>query len=255
VPGQRVAVGLSGFGANESVLVRWLVGSKWTPVGTVTTDDAGSVSVQVAVPANASAGENKVRGDSDTKAAQTRAVTVSLPGPAGATLSSGRGTVNATVSFSLSNFTPNATVTVTWRRPGGSAVIVGSATTSNSGAGAGAIPVPATEAGISTIVFSDGAASATAQFNVVPRIKVTSASISPGDTVDVSLRGYGKHETVRVRWLVGGHWITVATVTTSNTGSANVDVRVPSTAALGANSVRGDGTVNRQQTNAVLVVP
>jgi len=71
--------------------------------------------------------------------------------------------------------------------------------------------------------------------------------------VTVSLRGYGKTETVRIRWLVAGSWVTVATVTTSNTGSATVSVTVPATADAGPNAVRGDGTVFRQQTNAVIV--
>jgi len=73
--------------------------------------------------------------------------------------------------------------------------------------------------------------------------------------VNVSLRGYGKKEVVRIRWKVNGSWVTVATVTTSNTGSANVTVQVPANANVGQNSVRGDGTIFRQQTNAVTVVP
>jgi hypothetical protein len=55
--------------------------------------------------------------------------------------------------------------------------------------------------------------------------------------------------------MVNGSWVTVATITTSNTGSANVIVTVPANATLGQNSVRGDGAVFRQQTNAVTVVP
>jgi hypothetical protein len=73
--------------------------------------------------------------------------------------------------------------------------------------------------------------------------------------VNVSLRGYGKNETIRIRWKVGNAWVVVATVKASNTGSANVNVTVPANAPAGANSVRGDGTINRQQTNAVTVIP
>ncbi|MCB1133104.1 MAG: hypothetical protein KDN05_18430 [Verrucomicrobiae bacterium] len=54
---------------------------------------------------------------------------------------------------------------------------------------------------------------------------------------------------------MNGSWVTIATVVTSNTGSANVDVTVPANASLGENSVRGDGTEFRQQTNAVTVEP
>ena len=92
-------------------------------------------------------------------------------------------------------------------------------------------------------------------FEVAPRIKVIPSTVSPGQTVDVSLRGFGKRESVRIRWLVNGSWVTIATVVTSNTGSANVDVTVPANADLGQNSVRGDGAEFRQQTNAVTVEP
>jgi hypothetical protein len=51
-----------------------------------------------------------------------------------------------------------------------------------------------------------------------------------------------------------GAWVRVATDTTSNTGGALVSVIVPAGAPLGQNSVRGDGTLFRQQTNAVTVI-
>lgn len=255
MPGQVVSISVTGFGATQPVKVRWLVGSKWTTVGTITTEGDGSGSMQVAVPANAVAGANKVRGDSSSHAAQTGAVTVTAPGPATAVLSPTRGIVNSTVSFTLTNFTPNSTVSVTWRRPGGSSASMGSVTISNSGTGAGSFPVPGTTGGINTVLFSNGTTTISSQFEVAPRIKVSPAAVSPGDTVDVSLRGYGKGETIRIRWLVNGSWVTVATVKASNTGSANTAVTVPANASAGANSVRGDGTVYRQQTNAVTVIP
>jgi hypothetical protein len=70
----------------------------------------------------------------------------------------------------------------------------------------------------------------------------------------VSLRGYGKQEVISIRWQVKGHWIVVAMITTSNTGSADVTVAVPPNAKIGKNFVRGDGTIFRQQTSAVTVV-
>jgi hypothetical protein len=246
---------VTGFGPSESVRVRWLLGSTWTPVGNITTDEDGSGETQVNVPTTAAAGENKVRADSDTAAAQSRAVNVTIPEPASASLAPTRGTVNSTVSFTLANFTPDSTVTAVWRRPGGSTVDVGSVTAGDDGSATGTLVVPATNGGANTVTFSNGTQSVVTQFEVAPRIKVIPGTVSPGDTVEVSLRGYAKGESVRIRWLVNGSWITVATVTTSNTGSANTSVVVPANAAPGQNSVRGDGTVFRQQTNAVTVDP
>lgn len=255
IPGQVVSVSVTGFGASQPVKIRWLVGSKWTEIGTITTATDGSGASQLAVPARASAGANKVRGDSSTHAAQTGAVTISIPEPASAVLSTGRGIVNSVVSFTLANFAPNSTVSVTWKRPGGSIAPMGNVTITNTGLGAGSLPVPGTTAGTNTITFSNGISNVSVTYVVVPRILVTPSVVSAGSTVNVSLRGYGKNETVRIRWKVGNVWVVVATVKTSNTGSANFTVTVPANAAAGANSVRGDGTINRQQTNAVTVIP
>ncbi len=61
-------------------------------------------------------------------------------------------------------------------------------------------------------------------------------------------------EAVRIRWLINGSWVQIGQVTTSNTGSANVNLVIPAGATVGANSVRGDGTTFAAQTNAATVV-
>jgi len=58
---------------------------------------------------------------------------------------------------------------------------------------------------------------------------------------------------VRIRWKVGTTYEQLAIVETTNTGSANVNVTVPADANSGLNSVRGDGTIFRQQTNKAVV--
>jgi hypothetical protein len=98
-----------------------------------------------------------------------------------------------------------------------------------------------------------GSTSDSASYTVVPRIKLSPDEAASGELVNISLRGYDKRESVRIRWLRGSSWITLATVTTSNTGSANLDVRVPSWAIAGPQKVRGDGAVGRAQTNAFSV--
>ncbi|MGH2551887.1 MAG: hypothetical protein ACRDHN_21075 [Thermomicrobiales bacterium] len=256
IRGQAVSVSVSNFGATESVRVRWRVGSSWVQVGTLTTDASGAGSTTVTVPANAAAGLNSVRADGATKAQQTNAVTVTIPGPAAVQLSTVRAVVGSGVGYTITNFPANSTISITWKRPGGSTVSLGTATAGNDGSTSGTLIVPATEGGVgSKVTFTSGATSVAITFEVAPRIQVTPASVSPGDTVNVSLRGYGKKESVRIRWSVNGSWVTVATVTTSNTGSANVNVAVPANASAGQNSVRGDGTIFRQQTNGVTVTP
>ncbi|MGH3583666.1 MAG: hypothetical protein ACRDUB_18910, partial [Mycobacterium sp.] len=67
--GQTVSVSVTDFGSNETVRVRWLLGSTWTQVGTITTNASGAGSTTVVVPNTAAEGTNKVRGDSPTHAA------------------------------------------------------------------------------------------------------------------------------------------------------------------------------------------
>jgi hypothetical protein len=143
-------------------------------------------------------------------------------------------------------------VTITWRRTSGSIITIGTFQTDATGAGAGSFPVPATPGGAGQVVtFTSGSVSKTATFEVAPRIKVASGAV--GDTVDVSLRGFGRVESVRIRWLINGSYVQVGDVTTSNTGSANVNVVIPPGAVVGANSVRGDGPQFRAQTNVAMV--
>ncbi len=86
-------------------------------------------------------------------------------------------------------------------------------------------------------------------------MKVIPGGATAGDQVEVSLRGFGRNEAVRIRWLVDGRWVQVGFVTrTSNTGSANILVTVPADADPGPAKVRGDGTIARAQTNAFVVL-
>ncbi len=159
-----------------------------------------------------------------------------------------RGTVNGLASYSLSYFPSTAALAVTWDgKP------LGTATTAANGTLASVFAIPATPVGYHTVRWSTGNWSASATFEVVPRIKITPATVGRGQSVSVSLRGFAKKETVRIRWKRGGSWVELATVLTSNTGSANTTVPVPAWAEDGATSVRGDGPVARAQTNAVTV--
>jgi len=151
-------------------------------------------------------------------------------------------------------FPKSADVQITWRRLSGSTIDIDIVKTNEYGAVSGRFRVPATPGGAGQkITFKSGSVSKTVNFEVVPRIKVNTNPAIRGQFADVSLRGYARNETVRIRWKKGLSWVTLATVVTSNTGSANVPVLVPTWAPDGLNSVRGDGTVFRQQTNVVNV--
>jgi hypothetical protein len=159
-----------------------------------------------------------------------------------------RGTVNSTVQYTLRYFPINSLVNVTWDGKPFATVMTTSTSTST-----GSFKVPASPIGNHLIRWSGGDRSATSTFTVVPRIKLIPNAVSRGQTVNVSLRGFAKQEVVRIRWKKGSSWVQIATVNTSNTGSANINVTVPTFVPDGPTSVRGDGSVGRAQTNAVTV--
>ena len=251
--GQTVAAEVSGFGPAESVRIRWLVDGTYVEVGTLTTAADGTGTANVTVPTNAALGANTVRADGTAFAAQTNAVTVSESVPPAVTVDPTRGTVNTNVAYTVANFPANAAGTIVWRRTSGSTIDIGAFQTDGTGAASGTFKVPATPGGAGQVItFASGAVSRTATYEVAPRIKVATGAV--GQAVDVSLRGFGRQEQgIRIRWLINGSWVQVATMNASNTGSANQNVTIPTGATVGANSVRADGPQFRAQTNAATV--
>jgi hypothetical protein len=165
-----------------------------------------------------------------------------------------RQTVNSKLNFNVVGFPHNADVQITWKRNSGSIINIATVHTNSVGAVSGYFLVPATTGGPNQpVTFKSGSVSKTVLINVPPRIKILTTPGVRGQKVEVSLRGYQKGETVRIRWAHGAGWTQIATATTSNTGSANIFVTVPSWAPNGFNSVRGDGNVSRAQTNIAFI--
>jgi hypothetical protein len=158
------------------------------------------------------------------------------------------GTVNSTAFYAADRFPINVTVNVRW-----DGTLIASAYSGTDARVNAPFKVPAAPMGNHTVTFTYSHWKSSATFTVKPRIKVIPSTVGRGQTVNVSLRGFAAHESVRIRWKKGSSWVQIATVTTSSTGSANVNVKVPTFVPNGATSVRGDGTVAHAQTNAVTV--
>ncbi|MGH2531717.1 MAG: hypothetical protein ACRDJW_05370 [Thermomicrobiales bacterium] len=254
--GDTVDVSLRGYKARETVRIRWERDGSWVELARVTTSGTGSANVDVVVPDWAPVGQNSVRGDSTNSSggrAQTNAFSVDdvpLPEPGTLLLGSIRGTVNSRVTATVGNFPPNETVTVTFR---GFYEATASAMTDATGAATMSFKVPASPKGFHGVEATGGNVEATATYEIVPRIKLTPGQAARGDPVGVSLRGYGAREIVRIRWQLDGSFEQLTTVTTSGSGSANLDITVPLAAPDGSASVRGDGPIGRAQTNAFVV--
>jgi hypothetical protein len=169
--------------------------------------------------------------------------------PATAELGSAQGTVGANIHFTLTRFPndPNVGIYFDGTKIAGIA-------TDTLGNAAGSFVVPAAPIGQHTVKFYRYGRSASVPFTIKPRIKVIpNSALLRGQTVNVSLRGYAAHEMVNIRWIKNGSFVHIAYVTTSSTGSANVNVSVPKWVPDGSTKVRGDGSYGHAQTNAVTV--
>jgi hypothetical protein len=165
-------------------------------------------------------------------------------------LDSAEGIVGASIPFFIDRFPSDPHVGIYFDRDK-----IGSVATDEHGSASGSFVVPAAPMGPHTVRFYRYGRNATETFTIKPRIKlIPSTNLTRGQTVNVSLRGYHAHETVYIRWKKGSSFVQINHVTTSSTGSANINIHVPSFAVIGTNSVRGDGAYGHAQTNAVTVI-
>jgi hypothetical protein len=159
------------------------------------------------------------------------------------------GTVNSTLNYTIKHYPQKVTVQVRW-----DGAAIDSVVTNDQAQASGSVQVPASPMGKHTLKWTYGKWSASSAYTVKPRIKVTpSNNVMRDQTVNVSLRGFAAHETVKIRWKKNATFSEIASVMTSSTGSANLNVKVPKWVPNGGTSVRGDGSVGHAQTNAVTV--
>jgi len=183
-------------------------------------------------------------------------VSGSQPSQPAVSISPVRTTVNNKVTFTVSGFPANSDVAISWRRLSGSSIAIATVRTDANGFVSGSFKVPATTGGPGQqIIFKSGSVSRTALFELAPRVKSNTSPGLRGQAIDFSLRGFAKQENIRIRWWNPNtsKWVDVATGRTSNTGSANIPIVVPTWAADGEHKVRAETASFNQQTNVVLV--
>jgi hypothetical protein len=138
------------------------------------------------------------------------------------------GYVNSKVIVTLNSYPANKSVKVTF-----DGVAACSLTTNSTGDGTCSFRVPATDQGLHLVVGTGGGTTASRYFNVDPRVKLTPNYGPRGTTMNVSLRGFMTNTSVVVKWYNSTQKITIKTLTTSGTGSANFYFTVPSNAQKG----------------------
>jgi hypothetical protein len=159
------------------------------------------------------------------------------------------GVVGSYCYFTLEFYPLHMSVPITW-----DGKVIGSVMTGSSSFTDGSFKVPASTLGAHSVHWKYGHWDTKITYTVKSSIKLApSSNVLRGQIVHVYLRGYAAHETVNVRWIKNGSFVTIAQVTTSGTGTANVDVHVPTWVPNGSTKVRGDGTSGHAQTNSVTV--
>jgi hypothetical protein len=140
----------------------------------------------------------------------------------------GTGYVNTKVYLTVNQYPGNTTVNLTF-----DGAPICSLKTAADGTGGCTFKVPATDMGLHEVRGIGGGTNAMRYFNVDPRVKLTPNYGPRGTTMDVSLRGFGSRYAVTVKWYNSTQKLTIKTLTTSATGSANFFFTVPSNAIAG----------------------
>jgi hypothetical protein len=111
-------------------------------------------------------------------------------------------------------------------------------TVSGSGSATVNLTIPAMVVGTHKLIGTGNAQSATsATFKIIPSVTISPVSGSPGTTVRALVRGFAKGQRIEVQW-IDSISRSLAIVTTSGTGSANVNVTVPINAVPGSYTIR-----------------
>jgi hypothetical protein len=140
------------------------------------------------------------------------------------------------VGFSLSNFEARGRVEIRW--DGSPRLTV---TTDAAGKASGEITIPATTRGPHLVQAVGSSQSASAPFTVNPSLRISPAKGSAYRQARITLRGYGRYESITVYFFNGSTRITLATVRAARYGSASVDVKLPA-AFTGKHRVTGSGS-------------
>jgi hypothetical protein len=150
-------------------------------------------------------------------------------------LSTYSGPPGTTVSYDISGFPANRTISIRWDNS--TKYYPSSVTTDGNGRATGHYTIPSAIKGGHTLSAVAGSATATAAFQVTSRLSISPRSGPQGTSVKATLRGFVNGEQIKLQWYVNAVWRTATTVTGASNGSATAQITVPSV-PTGNRSVR-----------------
>jgi subtilisin len=157
--------------------------------------------------------------------------------------------VDHMVTVTVGNFEPNEAIQVRFDSTLLTQFIVNAG-----GDGSATFKVPAGVKGSHKISARSHSFMVTTTLTISPRIRLSKTSGVPGSSFDVSLRGFEKQQTVAIKWYNGSSYVTLGTMTTSNTGSANKIFYVPNT-YRGGHKVEADPPTGGSVSSTFAVKP
>ncbi len=248
--GAPFTVKLTGFGASDTVTVKWYnTATSSMTLGTVTTTANGSGTLAVKVP-SATKGAHKVEGIGAAGGTATASYSVTsnlaLTVPGSTTIVTSA-VVGQSVLAAVTGFGANETVTFKWHDSSTVSRVLGTTTATATGDGSMTIQVPGIKKG-TYAVSASGPSGATARVNVTVNadlILATSAGRA-GSSVSASATAFTPSETVTLRWYTNSTaFTTVATGTADTNGSvSSVTFTVPANAAPGQYRVEAYGATS-----------
>ena len=160
-----------------------------------------------------------------------------------------RGKVGQRVEVEVREFTPGERAIFRF-----AGAYVGGDTIDDEGEGSRTFTVPERAAGRYKVTVSTGQKTLSASIKVAPLIKLDRSSGLVGETVNVTLRGFGRGESVLVTFDTGSSTRSLVRVTTSPAGSADTSIVVPASTD-GRHRVSAIGSGGNGTYTSFLTVP
>jgi subtilisin len=233
--GTTISAALTGYRAGETVEVRWYPTTFASVVlTTVAASATGGATVNVTVPADATAGDHKIDGRGlSSYAAPSTIYTVGdagpppPPPPPGCTIGAISGIVGSSVSINCSAMTPSETVRVYWDSDGTAAKT--SVFIASNGGGASSFTVPDAVGGAHQVLFTGTTSGSlpAKTFTITPYLKLSSTSGKVGTFFSATITGNGANEPTELRF----EGTTIATGASSAVGKATISATIPEAAA------------------------
>jgi murein DD-endopeptidase MepM/ murein hydrolase activator NlpD len=144
--------------------------------------------------------------------------------------------VGSQFEFKLTGFPANTSVALSWSRPSGSVIALGSVTTNASGGAGGVITVPTTSGGTGNALTATTGSLVRAVSILVLGSAIPSPSVAgPGQSIEIVFRGFDSSATYTIKFVdAASTSFTLGTVKMTSTGSATKSFTIPSNAATGS---------------------